>query len=123
MTHRGSNLSVASDDEIRKVESDEMILEDEEGEEEAEKDCTKKVAETLKGKKAPALENVGEDPEDDEEIDKVLFGDADDEEGEVPKPAPLKTKTTETVKPAETSTTKSETEALADKVSKVKIQD
>ncbi|TID16994.1 putative Glutaredoxin [Venturia nashicola] len=44
MTHRGSDMSVASDDEIRKVENDETIPEDDEGEEKAEKDCKEKTA-------------------------------------------------------------------------------
>lgn len=71
MTHRGSDLSIASDDEIRKVENDEAIPEDDEGEEEAEKDGEEKTVAASKAQ----------------------------------------------------PTKKSETDALADKVGKVKIQD
>jgi hypothetical protein len=135
MTHRGSSLSLASDDEIRKIESDEMIPEDSEGEEEAEKSEaskpeSKKVLGEPKDKKAEkalALEEVEEDAEDEEDIDKVLFGDADEEEEEVvPEPVASTSKETESAKSAVTqkpTATKSETEELTDKVSKVKIQD
>lgn len=71
MTHRGSDISVAHDDEIRKVENEEAIPEDDESE--------------------------GEDDED--------------SDGETA--AASKAKSTE----------KSETDSLADKVGKVKIQD
>lgn len=43
MTNRGSDMSIASNDEIRKVEKDGAISEDDEGEEEAEKDCEEKT--------------------------------------------------------------------------------